>query len=357
MRIIAIANQKGGCGKTTTAINLSDCLAANGRKVLLIDLDPQAHASIGLGIEVEGLQETIYDVFSDSDGRSLDDVIVRIDDNFDLAPSQLILSAVEQELAGKTGRESVLLRSIHSMRGEYDYLIVDCPPSLGLLTFNALRACGEALIPIDMSVFSLQGVARLLEMIQVLKAEYRHDVRPRALGTICNPNTLFAPEVLKNIEEHFAESMYSTVIHATVKLKEAAGFGVPIREYSANCRGADDYRALAGEVVAGETRTDIVSSPARLGPQQAGGQVTFRYYDPDAREVRIAGDFSNWEALEDLMILQEDDKVWEGLLQLTSGRYQYKYIVDGEWKTDPHNHEVTTSDAGTGNSLLTVSEQ
>ena len=120
MRTIAIANQKGGCGKTTTAINLSACLALNNRRVLLIDLDPQSHASIGLGVKVEELEKSIYDIFSESNRRSLDDVIVEVDQNFDLAPSQLILSAVEQELAGKSGRESVLVRSIQNIKRYYD---------------------------------------------------------------------------------------------------------------------------------------------------------------------------------------------------------------------------------------------
>jgi len=123
---------------------------------------------------------------------------------------------------------------------------------LGLLTFNALRACSEALIPIEMSVFSLQGVARVLEIIKILKVKYGHEIRPKALATICNPRTLFASEVLKNIEQHFKKSVYKTVIHATVRLKEAAGFGLPIYKYSENCRGAEDYTALASEVVAEE---------------------------------------------------------------------------------------------------------
>jgi len=355
MRTIAIVNQKGGCGKTTTAINLSACLSLNDRKVLLIDLDPQSHASIGLNIEVEELEKSIYDIFSESNRKSLDDVIVSIDDNFDLAPSQLILSAVEQELAGKVGRESVLLGSIQSMQENYEYLIVDCPPSLGLLTFNALRACSEALIPIEMSIFSLQGVARLLEIIEILKVEYGHEIRPKALATICDPRTLFASEVLRNIEQHFEKRMYETVIHATVRLKEAAGFGLPIHKYSKNCRGAEDYRRLASEVVAEEKELERVGFPIQLGPKQIDEGIVFRYYDPTAKEVQIAGDFSNWEPVENIMVQQQGNKIWKGAIQLQSGRYQYRFIVDGEWKTDPYNPEVITSDMGIDNSLLVVS--
>jgi len=355
MRNIAIANQKGGCGKTTTAINLSACLALNNRRVLLIDLDPQSHASIGLGVKVEELEKSIYDVFSESNRRSLDDVIVEIDQNFDLVPSQLILSAVEQELAGKAGRESVLVRSIQNIERHYDYIIVDCPPSLGLLTFNALRACSKALIPIEMSVFSLQGVARLLEIIEILKIEYGHEIKPKALPTICSTRTLFAKEVLKNIEEHFGKDVYKTIIHATVKLKEAAGYGMPIHKYNKRCRGAEDYTDLAGEMVAEEKRVGKIKIPVQLGPQQTKEGLLFRYYDPVARNVQVAGDFSNWEPIENIMVQEKENKIWKGIIPLKPGKYQYKLIVDGKWKIDPYNPALVTSDMDSNNSLVIVS--
>lgn len=356
MRTIAVVNQKGGCGKTTTAINLSACLALNKRKVLVIDLDPQSHASIGLDIKVEELEKSIYDIFAESNRKGLDDVIVSVDQNFDLAPSQLILSAVEQELAGKVGRESILLRSIQGMERNYDYIIVDCPPNLGLLTFNVLRACSEALIPIEMSVFSLQGVARLLEIIEILKVEYGHEIRPKALATICNTRTLFANEVLKDIAQHFEKDVYKTIIHATVRLKEAAGFGLPIHKYSKRCRGAEDYSALAGEIVAEERKLDKLGIPLRQGPQQIDEGVLLRYYDPVAQNVQIAGDFSNWQPVENIMVQQKEKKLWKGTVQLEPGKYQYKFIVDGKWKVDPNNPQMVTTDGGVSNSLLIVSE-
>ena len=355
MRTIAIANQKGGCGKTTTAINLSACLALNNRRVLLIDLDPQSHASIGLGVKVEELEKSIYDIFSESNRRSLDNVIVEVDQNFDLAPSQLILSAVEQELAGKAGRESVLVRSIQNIKRYYDYIIVDCSPSLGLLTFNALRACSEALIPIEMSVFSLQGVARLLKIIEILKVEYGHEIKPKALPTICNPRTLFANEVLKNIEEHFKKDLYKTIIHATVRLKESAGFGMPIHKYNKRCRGTENYMELAGEVVVEEKRVGKIKIPVQLGPKQTKEGVSFNYYDPVAQNVQLVGDFSNWEPVEDVMVQEKGNNIWKGTFPLDPGKYQYKFVVDGEWKIDPYNPEAVTSDLGVNNSLVIVS--
>jgi len=355
MRTIAIVNQKGGCGKTTTAINLSACLALDSKRILLIDLDPQSHASIGLGVKVEELEKSIYDVFSESNRRSLDDVIVEIDQNFDLAPSQLILSAVEQELTGKAGRESVLARSFQNIESHYDYIIVDCPPGLGLLTFNALRACSEALIPIEMSVFSLQGVARLLETIEILKEKYGHIVKPKALATMCNPRTFFAKEVLRNIEEHFEKDMYKTIIHDTVRLKEAAGFGIPIHKYNKRCRGAEDYMGLTGEVLAEEKRIGKIKIPVQLGPKQTKEGVIFSYHDPIAQDVQLVGDFSNWEPVEDVMVQEKKNKIWKGVIPLSPGTYQYKFIVDGKWKIDPYNPGAVTSDLGVNNSLVTVS--
>lgn len=356
MRTIAIVNQKGGCGKTTTAINLSACLALKKKKVLLIDLDPQSHASIGLDVKVEELEKSVYDVFSGEKKTKIDDVIVDTKHGFDIAPSQLILSGVEQELAGKVGRESVLLRSLQSMQRRYDYVIVDCPPSLGLLTFNALRACCEALIPVEMSVFSLQGVARLLEIIELLKVEYGHEIRTKALATIFNARTLFANEVLMDMEQCFEEDLYQTVIHETVKLKEAAGFGLPIYKYNKWCRGTEDYNALVYEVLADEKQMDRVNIPVTLGPQEVSDGVLFTYYDPIAKDVQIVGDFSSWKPIKNTMTQDSGSKVWKIVLPLEPGKYQYKFIVDGSWKVDPHNPEVVSTDLGANNSLVVVSD-
>jgi len=355
MRTIAIVNQKGGCGKTTTAINLSACLAQKNKRVLLIDLDPQSNASIGLKVTVEDLDRSIYDIFSQS--RDLEEVIIPIDEYLHLVPSQLILSAVEQELAGKEGREKVLLRTIGLMKREYDYVIVDCPPSLGLLTFNALRACQEALIPIEMSVFSLQGVARLLEVIEVLGTKYNHAVHYKVLATICNTRTVFAAEVLENMRKHFSRNMYRTIIHATVRLKESAGYGLPVNQYDKRCRGTVDYTQLADEVASQEKRLRKDRSVSyEAGPRQTKEGVLFSYYDPSARDVRLVGDFTDWEPLENSMVQEDGKHIWTVKVPLGAGTYQYKFIVDGEWKVDPGNPEVVTTSTGARNSALNVSE-
>ena len=354
MRTIAIVKQKGGCGKTTTAINLSASLAQNNKKVLLVDLDPQSNASIGLKVTVEDLDRSIYDIFSQS--LDLEKVIIPIDEYLHLVPSQLILSAVEQELAGKDGRETLLLRAIDRMTMDYDYIFVDCPPSLGLLTFNALRACREALIPIEMSVFSLQGVARLLECIELLKAKYNHEIHYKVLATICNTRTVFSAEVLENMKKHFSKNMYRTIIHATVRLKESAGYGLPINKYDKRCRGTIDYSQLADEVLSEEKRLRKDKSASySAGPRQTKEGVHFSYYDPSARDVQLVGDFSDWRPLEKTMIQDQGKHIWTGIIPLEAGTYQYKFIVDGEWKIDPDNTEVVTTPLGARNSALNVS--
>ena len=194
MRTIAIANQKGGCGKTTTAINLSSCLALKGQKVLLIDLDPQSHATMGLNIECDP-EKNIYHVIApvQTEAAGLEDVIVRVKENFDIAPSDTRLCAVEQELAFVDGREKRLLESIERLEKSYDFIIIDCPPSIGHLCFNALRASSEAIIPIDMSLFSLRGIAKLTDMMVMIEKYIRScDRAPGSRDHVRCENTLFS---------------------------------------------------------------------------------------------------------------------------------------------------------------------
>ncbi len=353
MRTIAIVNQKGGCGKTTTAINLSANLAAADRKVLLIDLDPQAHTSTGFNVNVKDLEISTYDIFSDAVGKSIDSVTIKIDDNLDLAPSQLILSAVEQELSGKIGRENVLLKSIQRMRTNYDYIIIDCPPNLGLLTINALRVSSEAIIPIDMSVFALRGVAQLMEIINILKVETKHDIKTKALLTNFNTRTKFAAEIIKNVTEGFNKKLYKTIIHRTVKLKEAASKGIPINKYSKNCRGAVDYRALTDEVILEEKGLKEIL-PYELGPKRINNEIIFQYFAPEAAQVQLAGDFTDWDSTKNIALNKNSNNVWETSIRIDPGNYRYKFIVDGKWVTDPFNPEVSLEEKGIKNSKISI---
>jgi chromosome partitioning protein len=250
MRIISSANQKGGCGKTTTAINLSSSLAAKGQKVLLIDLDPQAHATMGLNIAPADLKVTIYDMMKpNSNGASMEEIAIDVRDNLRLVPSNARLSGLEQELSGVEGREGRLLRAIETLKTSPDYIIIDSPPSIGHLCFNALRACEEVIIPIDLSLFSLRGVSKLMEIVITLKERLCHDVRCRALITMYDYRTRYSRHVLEKVKEEFGENVFETVIRYNIRLRETVDSGLPIGEYDRHSIGHKDYEDLAEEVM------------------------------------------------------------------------------------------------------------
>ena len=251
MRIIASANQKGGCGKTTTAINLSSSLSLKGQKVLLIDFDPQAHATMGLNVNPGDLEKSIYDVVTPRKNEPLEieEILWSIRENFDLAPSNIILSAFEQELSGLDGREDRLMQAIQSLEEKYDYIIIDCPPSIGHLSFNALRASEEVIIPIDMSLFSLRGVSKLLEIIILLKDKIGHDIRSRALITMFDRRTRYSRIVLEKVKAEFQSNVFETVIRYNIRLRETADFGLPVGDYDKHSIGHKDYENLADEIL------------------------------------------------------------------------------------------------------------
>jgi chromosome partitioning protein len=254
MKVIASANQKGGCGKTTTAINLSSSLSLKGQKVLLIDFDPQAHATMGLNVKPSDLEKTIYDVITPKKNWlwGIEDILLPVKDNFDLAPSSLILSAFEQELSGLERREDRLFRAIQPLKEQYDFIVIDCPPSIGHLSFNALRACDEVIIPIDMSLFSLRGVSKLIEIIILLKDKIGHDVISRALITMYDRRTRYSRVVLEKVQAEFGNNVFDTVIRYNIRLRESADFGLPVGDYDKNAIGHKDYENLAEEVICSE---------------------------------------------------------------------------------------------------------
>lgn len=271
MRIIASANQKGGCGKTTTAINLSSSLAHKGQRVLLIDFDPQAHATMGLNVMPSDLEKSIYDVITPKqDGYlTLDDILIPIKDNFDLAPSDIILSVVEQELSGLKGRENRLFNAIHGLEVIYDYIIIDCPPSIGHLCFNAFRAANEVIIPIDMSLFSLRGVAKLTEIIMMLNDKLDHEIKSRALITMYDARTRYSKIVLDKVKAEFGKHVFETVIRYNIRLRETVDYGLPVGDYDKHAIGHMDYENLAEELI----RTDVADAYQGLNSPGSANEI------------------------------------------------------------------------------------
>jgi chromosome partitioning protein len=352
MRVIAIVNQKGGCGKTTTAINLAACLAAQSRKVLLIDLDPQAHATLGLSIKPEEAERGMYEVLSGE--AMLDEVIAQILPNLWLAPSNIALSAIEQFLAGTPERERQLAGRVAALQEPFEYVLIDCPPSVGLLTFNALIACQEAIVPVETSFFSLQGVVKLSETITLIGEKVGHAITVRILPTKFDRRAGYAKDILTKIRERFGDVTLAATINLNDKLREAASLGLPITEYAPDSTGFKDYMALAREVIASETaRVGRLEAPVRSGPQARSG-VLFALRVPGAHDVRLAGDFNGWIPDRDVLSLKEDGGLWKKFVFLGPGSYQYKFVVDDEWREDPQNPLVTLDSLGGQSSVLVV---
>ena len=363
MRTIAIVNQKGGCGKTTTAVNLAGCLEAEGARVLLVDMDPQAHSTLALGIDPEDLDENLYEVLAEPAGEGrLRSVLQPAGGRLDVAPSGIVLSALEQKLAGersdaRTGR---LAAALAPVAGLYDFALIDCPPNVGILTFNALRASSEVIVPLETSHFAMHGVEKLLETIALLSDRIAHEVVVRILPTLYDARTRYARETLAQIRQRFGDLCFDTVIRSNVRLREAAHRGKPIIRFSRSANGAMDYTALALEVAA--SGHEALAHARPLGDAALAGktvrEVVVRYRDTGAGEVRIAGDFNGWvpdKDVESSVAAEGDRRVWTKVLHLAPGTYQYRYVVDGEWREDPDNPRAISGPVGERNSVLVVS--
>ncbi len=360
MRVIAIVNQKGGCGKTTTTVNLAGALEADGARVLIVDMDPQAHATLALGIDPEELSENLYEVLAEPEGAAaLGEVIVQISERMDLAPSSIVLSALEQKLAAersdsRTERLSSALEQLDpNLR--YDYVLIDCPPNVGLLTFNALRSAREVIIPLEASFFAIDGVQKLLETIGLLSDRIGHELSVRILPTMYDGRTRYARQTLADIRELFKDLCFDTVIRQNVKLRETARHGLPIIRYAPSANGALDYSAAAIEVEASPPE-DFASFQATDELPQLR-EVRIRYRDSQAGDVRIAGDFNGWipdKGVRSVIESESDGRVWTKVLHLPPGTYQYRYVVDGEWREDPANDQKMAGPSGRVNSVLVV---
>lgn len=251
-RIVAICNQKGGVGKTTTTINLGAALAEYGRRVLLVDFDPQGALSVGLGKgDPRQLDVTIHNLLLEADTEWEDVVIETSVEGMDLLPSNIDLSGAEVQLVHEVGREYILQQALKSAIPHYDYILIDCQPSLGLLTVNALAASEGVLIPLECEYFAMRGVALLMETIEKVQGRINPSlVIDGVLGTMYDSRTLHTREVLGRIVEAFGEKVFHTVINRTVRFPDATVAGEPITFFDPNSMGANAYRALAREVLA-----------------------------------------------------------------------------------------------------------
>lgn len=269
MRTIAIANQKGGCGKTTSSVNIAAAFAKHGKRTLIMDLDPQGHSTLGLGHNPETLDKTIYHALTNVQIPLPRVIIGTSMEGLNLAPSNILLSGAELELVNVTGREFVLSEQFRLVEDEYDVCVMDCPPSLGLLTLNALVASTDVIVPVQVNYFAMEGLRQLLETADIIRMNFQ-PCYVKILGlllTFVEDRTLLSRQIQQQMREYFGDLVFDTVIHRTVRLAEAPSAGESILTFAPNSKGAAEYLALVEEILTREEASNKKNTGEEAGEE------------------------------------------------------------------------------------------
>jgi chromosome partitioning protein len=413
MRVIAVANQKGGCGKTTIVINLGASLAREGQRVLVVDLDPQGHCALGLLVPEDQIEFSVGDLLQRDEASMPTDlgwVTWQISTNFDLIPAKTELSRLEQKLAGVADREKRLAKALELVRDKYDIVLIDTPPTTGFFTQSALWAADEVIVPVDTGYFSLHGLSKQLDTIRELRAASDKQIAVRIAANLYDVRTKLGREILAELRKRHGDAMFKNFINFNTKLKESTSLGQPITEYDPTSSGCRDFQKFARELIAMGNGASLPTAAAFTSPNQhdqelmrradalaaqadqllattetllgpgrsapprrlpSTPQETQRKLDVlygaraidtgvqfviragGARSVRLAGDFNDWNPDRTPMRPLGED-VYSLELPLLPGRYQYRYVVDGRWITDPANHRVEMNPFGELNSIVEI---
>lgn len=355
MRTIAVVNQKGGTGKTTVSVNLASALARQGHRVLVVDNDPQGHATLALGVGPEQFELGTRELYRDAP-PPLAELAHRRRDGLELVCSGIHLANVEAELQGRR-RPLSRLRDALSRPSTYDFAIVDNPPQVGFLSFNALLAADELLAPFSAGRPDLAALERLDETLGLLAQERGHRPSLRLVASHLDPRARFARELLAEVDTRWPGKRLPTILRPRTAVREAAAEGKPVDAHRPRGRAAAEFAELAAQVAALPTALALREQrgAARLAgpPRRTARGVRFEAQFPEASEVRLTGDFADWD-VEGLPMERSAGGRWRLELPLLPGQYEYKYVVDGVWRADPANPEHRRNEYGQLNSLLHV---
>jgi chromosome partitioning protein len=337
MKVISILNQKGGCGKTITAVNLAAGLSKKNKKVLLVDLDPQGHATFSLKGETSSTITDILEKFSQGGLVPKDKMYTEVSENLSLISSSIGLASLEHKLSTHPDKLKILSYLTKSQFSDFDYVIIDCPPNLGILTLNALIASEYALIPLMTCEFSLKGM-EILKNILIMVKEFKGSApTPFFLLNQVEGRSRFSREFINRTKDQLGTLLLSTMVRKNVHLREAASKGKNIFDYKSDSRGAEDFMNLTNEV-------EKITSKSNWMPLFLRGK--------NLDEVFVVGDFNNWKKSDDYKLKKVGDDIWCINLLLDKGKYRYKFVAQGQWFADPYNKLSESDHFGGKNSLI-----